>query len=109
MTDDVHAAICLAIRDCKLLELEYSGLRRVVAPYCHGFTDNGEALRAIQVRGESGSGGFGFGKLWLVQRMRYLRCTDEHFTPNDPHYNPLDTAMKSIHCAVAVPTPSRHR
>src|SRR5688572_10295688 len=62
-------AICSAIRSCTLLEFEYEGLHRVVAPYCHGFTGKGEALRAIQVRGASRSRGFGFGKLWLVEKM----------------------------------------
>lgn len=55
--------LCAAIRDLELIEFEYDGLRRVVAPYCHGFTTKGEVLRAIQVGGESRSGGLGFGKL----------------------------------------------
>jgi hypothetical protein len=94
----VNPAICVAIRDNKLLEFEYNGLRRIVAPYCHGLTSNGEVLRAVQVGGESHSRGMGFGKLWLLSKVRHLRATDTAFVPDDPQYNPDDSAMVEIHC-----------
>jgi hypothetical protein len=96
----VNAVICAAIRDNMLLEFDYAGLRRVVAPYCHGFTARGEVLRAVQVRGASHSHGVGFGKLWTVTKMLNLRRTSEPFAPNDPQYNPNDSAMVEIHCRV---------
>ena len=92
--------ICAAIRECVLLEFDYDGLHRVVAPYCHGLTKNGEALRAIQVSGDSRSHGLGFGKLWTVQKMLNVRQTATSFVPDDPHYNPSDSAMTTIHCNV---------
>lgn len=92
--------ICAAIRNHELLVFEYDGLHRVVAPYCHGSTSNGDVIRAVQVRGESRSGGVGFGKLWFVDKMLDLRRTGELFTPDDPTYNPNDSAMTSIHCRV---------
>jgi hypothetical protein len=92
--------ICVAIRGRLLLEFEYDGLRRVVAPYCHGATKSGEALRAIQVRGESRSAGFQFGKLWLVARMQNVRVTAEAFVADDPAYNADDSAMTTIHCRI---------
>lgn len=92
--------ICTAIRHCLLLEFDYEGLHRVVAPYCHGFTNRGEALRAIQIRGDSHSRGFGFGKLWMVEKMVDVKRTAESFVPDDPHYNPRDRAMVTIHCRV---------
>lgn len=93
----LSGVICRAIRARVLLEFDYDGRRRLVAPYCHGTTRNGEVLRAIQVGGESRSGGFGFGKLWTVASMSNLRATDEPFVPDDPSYNPNDQAMLSIH------------
>jgi hypothetical protein len=96
----MHDVICAAIRNRELLEFEYDGLHRVVAPYCHGFTSKGEVLRAIQVRGESRSRGMGFGKLWLVEKMLEVRRTGTPFTADDPHYNPNDSAMATIHCRV---------
>jgi hypothetical protein len=96
----VRDVICAAIRDCVLLEFDYDGLHRVVAPYCHGSTKNGETLRAVQVQGDSRSRGLGFGKLWTVEKMLNLRRTGTAFVPNDPHYNPQDRAMATIHCNV---------
>lgn len=92
---------CDAIRARSLLEFDYHGLHRVVAPYCHGVSTRGvEVLRAVQVRGSSASGGFGFGKLWLVPDIVAPRMTDETFVPDDPHYHPDDRAMKTIHCRI---------
>lgn len=95
--------ICEAIAGLVLLEFDYEGLHRVVAPYCHGFTANGEALRALQVGGESRSRGFGFGKLWMTSKMSAARVTTRRFVPDDPHYNPDDRAMVRIHCRVPKP------
>ena len=93
--------ICEAIRKRALLEFRYGGRQRVVAPYCHGVSmRDAEVLRAIQVRGSSTSGGFGFGKLWTVADMVGLRVLDEPFTPDDPKYNPDDKGMKQIHCRI---------
>jgi hypothetical protein len=91
--------ICEAIRTRALLQFVYQGRLRVVAPYCHGISTRGaEVVRAVQVRGESSSGGFGFGKLWLLAEIVRAQILDETFTPSDPDYNPNDTAMKEIHC-----------
>lgn len=96
--DDI---ICAAIRERSLLEFEYHGLHRVVAPYCHGTSTRGsEVLRAVQVRGSSRSGGFGFGKLWTVADIVGARLLREPFAPDDPHYNPNDSGMAHIHCRV---------
>lgn len=92
--------ICSAIRELELLEFDYDGLRRVVAPYCHGDTRKGEVLRAVQVRGDSHSRGLGFGKLWTLAKMQNVRRIGEHFVPDDSHYNPEDSAMTRIHCRV---------
>ena len=93
--------ICEAIRKRVLLEFEYHGKHRVVAPYCHGTSSRGVTLlRAAQVRGLSSSGGYGFGKLWVVSDIVGPRMLDETFTPDDATYNPEDTAMRHIHCRV---------
>ena len=95
------SVICEAIRERRLLQFQYHGKLRVVAPYCHGVSTRGtEVLRAIQVRGDSGSGPVRTGKLWAVGEMIGLRRLDEAFTPDDPNYNPDDSAMSQIHCCV---------
>jgi hypothetical protein len=93
--------ICEAIRRRALLEFQYHGRQRIVAPYCHGVSTRGvELLRAVQVRGSSSSGFSRAGKLWNVAEIENARITGEAFTPNDPQYNPNDTAMKEIHCRI---------
>jgi hypothetical protein len=99
----VASFICEAIRARRRLSFDYDGLPRVVEPYVHGVTRTGaEALRAVQVAGESrsGRGRKASGKLWLVEKMGALRITGELFVPNDPRYQPLDKAMWHIHCRV---------
>jgi len=96
----MNALICEAIQTRRRLELDYDGLHRIVEPYCHGVSSTGaEVLRAIQVGGASRSGLSSFGKLWTVDKMRLVRL-GEHFTPDDPNYNPRDTAMTTIHCHI---------
>ena len=98
------ASICEAIRTRRMLEFDYHGKRRVVHPYCHGVTPKGnETLRAIQVSGAAGSRGITSGKLWTIGEIERLRVLDETFRPDDPNYNPADSAMAEIHCRVERP------
>jgi hypothetical protein len=94
--------LCAAIAASVLIEFDYKGEHRVVAPYCHGTSTRGvEVLRGVQLErpnSVSKSGQYGSGKLWYVSEMQNLRVTDERFAPDDPTYSPSDTAMKKIHC-----------
>jgi hypothetical protein len=93
--------ICEAIGVQRMLEFDYGGNHRVVQPYCHGFTHKGaETLRAVQVSSDSRSGRRGFGKLWTMAKMQNLRAAIETFAPDDPDYNPNDTALIEIQCRV---------
>jgi hypothetical protein len=97
----VASQIRTAIAALRRLIFEYGGHIRVVDPYCYGIGPRGnELMRAIQVAGTSASGGFGFGKLWNLADMQHVRVSDECFTPDDPHYNPNDSAMTTILCRV---------
>jgi hypothetical protein len=97
----ISAQLGRAIRSRTLLEFDYDGYHRIVAPYCYGATRGGvEIVRAIQIGGASRSGSFGFGKLWHVAKMRNLQNTDEKFLPTDPGYNPNDDAMNEIYCRI---------
>ncbi len=99
--DGPSPVICQAIQRRRQLIFDYKGLRRVVAPYCYGIsTRDIEVLRAVQVGGASSSGGYGFGKLWTVSEMSRVELAQEQFTPNDPLYNPNDSAMKQVICRV---------
>jgi hypothetical protein len=101
--------ICEAIARLRLLTFDYGGHARVVQPYCHGFSSTGaETLRAIELNGR----GRPFGKLWTVAKIENLRLTTDPFAPDDPDYNPNDSAMTQIHCCVlpaAAPATPRRR
>ena len=56
-----------------------------------------KVVRAIEMRTE---GKPAFGKLWDLDKMVSARLLPVSFIPNDPNYNPEDTAMKSICCRV---------
>jgi hypothetical protein len=93
--------ICRAIRKRVLLQFTYDDNPRVVAPYCHGTSKTGaEVVRAIQVGGRSPSGYGTSGKLWIVAKMTNVRILKKTFIPDDPNYNPDDSAMREIHCRV---------
>jgi hypothetical protein len=99
--DGSSPIICRAIQQRRRLVFDYNGLRRIVAPYCYGISmRDREVLRAVQVGGASSSQGYGFGKLWTVSEMSRIELSDEHFVPNDPQYNPNDSAMKRIICRI---------
>src|SRR5689334_23051015 len=96
--------VCDAIRTRSRIAFDYQGKHRVVEPYCHGVSTRGaEVMRAVQVGGQSSSGGLGLGKLWYVADMLNARLLEEQFDPDDPNYNPNDTAMKTIHCRIVKP------
>jgi hypothetical protein len=103
----LETLLCEAIRSRRLIEFDYDDRHRIVQPYCHGFSaKQRELLRAIQIGGSSRSRGLGFGKLWLVDKMRNIRLTDQAFLPTDPDYNPDDAAIGRIHCRIQSPVGS---
>jgi hypothetical protein len=98
------AAICGAISARRLIEFDYKGKHRIVAPYCHGAGPRGQdLLRAVQLERPNSlraSGGFGFGKLWMVREMHSVRMSREPFEPDDHTYDPDDSGIVQIHCRI---------
>ena len=93
--------VCRAIRERRLLEFDYGDKHRVTEPYCHGISTTGkQSVRALQVGGATRPGGFGFGKMWTIEKMANVRLSDATFVPDDPDYNPDDSAMAVIHCRI---------
>jgi hypothetical protein len=100
MRMDLASAVCEAIHSLRVLEFDYKGKHRVVHPYLHGRTSPGtESLRAIQVGGET-SRRIDSGKLWSLSDIQNLRIAPAIFVPDDPKYNPDDSAFVQIHCRV---------
>lgn len=98
---DARDVIVEALSKRALLKFRYKEHLRIVAPYCFGMSTRGQdVLRAVQVGGSSPSDGMGFGKLWALSEMADLHALDETFEPDDPHYNPNDSAMKQIYARI---------
>jgi hypothetical protein len=97
----MNTSICDAINRRLILKFVYRGLSRIVEPHCHGTgRANNEVLRAFQIGGESESGRAIGWKLFDVDQISGLVASSEVFTGTRPGYNPADSHMTSICCAV---------
>jgi hypothetical protein len=38
--------------------------------------------------------------MWTIEKMTDVRVSDRTFVPDDPNYNPDDSAMAVIHCRI---------
>lgn len=89
------AAIANAIREKKLLRIDYDAGERLIEPHALGRSSEGNfLLRAYQTEGASASGEHIHWKLFRVDRLR--GCDDEGsvFDGPRPDYRKGDRAMK---------------
>jgi len=94
----MNTQICQAITDRKVIELRYSGYSRIVEPYAHGRSQNGEDIfRCYQLSGGSESGERVGWKILKVCDVSALHITDTHFTKRSD-YRRGDKAMEVIYC-----------
>lgn len=95
----MNTRLCDAIRDCQIIEFQYSGGYRLAEPHCYGVShENYELLRVYQIGGHSQSGQPVGWKLLRLDQLSHLSLTNTTFTVPRPDYNPEDKAMASIHC-----------
>lgn len=98
----MNAAICEAIRLCKLVEFDYRGTLRVVEPHAHGTSpDRLEVLVAFQRSGESRSGNPTGWKAFHAEDLRGLRILEETFEIRDG-YRPGGHSdnLREVHCCL---------
>jgi hypothetical protein len=94
-----RASVCAAIAGRRFLQFQYKGRWRVVYPCAHGWLDTGNAaLRAHQVSLVAGSLRVAPGRLYLIEHMRGVTVTDQHFDDPPPGYRRDDRGMVRIHC-----------
>ena len=85
-----------AIRQRRMLEIEYKGHRRVVQPHIHGENQQGhDALSGVQVAGGSNTGELGW-KSFLLDEVRRPRLGTPFNGPASG-YNPDDPAFVVIY------------
>lgn len=92
------AAIKAAIQGKTLLAFSYDGYSRTVEPHTYGVDTKGNpALRAYQVCGGSESEEYVGWKMFLIESMRQLSGTQQHFAGPRAKYKRNDCAFKSIY------------
>jgi hypothetical protein len=97
----MNTAICVAIKNKRLITFRYDGAYRVVEPHTHGIsTTREEALRGFQVGGSSVHSDPVGWKFFYLAKMRNLTLSDQEFMFVRPQFHWLDHAMVSIHCHV---------
>ncbi len=102
----INPAICDAIASMRIVEFDYTDARgnqhhRVVEPYAHGRTAQGQdALRGYQIGGTSEAGEIPAWRLFLVDRMVNLRVMNTPFSGDAPGYARGESVLSSIYCMV---------
>jgi hypothetical protein len=96
----MNEVICRAIREQRLLELQYHGHTRRVAPHVYGIDGTGdEVLSCYQIWGGSESGEEAGWKSFKVHAITELKLTTRRFGAR-PEYRHGDPAMKEIFCQI---------
>jgi predicted DNA-binding transcriptional regulator YafY len=97
----MDSVICGAIMRRQVIEFYYKGGQRLVEPWCLGYSNrNNQVLRAFQIGGYTKSGDPSGWRLYDLSKVESLVVTTQNFHPSRPDYNPNDSAMASIQCAV---------
>lgn len=97
----MDSTICHAIKHKFCLEFYYNGGTRIVEPHCYGVSKAGnELLRAFQISGFSESGNPVGWKLFRIDKARDVKVSSDDFNGPRPEYNPNDSAMTTIYCAL---------
>ncbi|MNS48274.1 hypothetical protein D3C72_808390 [compost metagenome] len=95
----MQETIISAINSKFVISFSYNGETRIVEPHCFGSTKSGSSvLRAFQTAGGSSSGDSEGWKLFTVEKMENIECTDETFKGPREGYNPSDPVIREIFC-----------
>lgn len=91
----MNPVIVQAIREQRILSINYPPGPRTVEPHAHGASaDGNDLLRAFQTDGASESGEHVNWKLFRTDRMEGMTIQDERFDGPRPGYRRDDKAMK---------------
>lgn len=93
------AIICRAIRERRLLLVEYGETQRVVQPHLYGVDHTGDRLlSAYQLSGASASGASQGWKSFRMDRITSVALTDKTFDTARPEFQHNDGAFAKIIC-----------
>ncbi|WP_040603411.1 MULTISPECIES: hypothetical protein [Parasutterella] len=86
-----------AIKEKRIVTFNYDGLDRVVECATLGYTTAGmPAVRGYQIEGDTHSGTVPCWRLFLIDRIRGLVLTEEHFYSEPPFYKKSDPSFSRI-------------
>jgi predicted DNA-binding transcriptional regulator YafY len=99
MNIDFDAIICRAIRERRLLRVDYGDARRIVQPHVYGDDHAGDRLlSAYQVGGASASGAPQGWKSFRMDRVTDVALGDGTFHRARPEFQHNDGAFARIIC-----------
>ncbi|MET4677249.1 hypothetical protein [Luteibacter sp. ME-Dv--P-043b] len=99
MAGDNGTAVCQAIRERRLLAIEYGGTHRLVQPHVYGDDHAGHRLlSAYQVSGDSASGASRGWKSFRMDRVGSVVLTTERFHGARTDYQRDDGAFARVLC-----------
>ena len=95
----MNPLICQAIKERRLLRIDYDPGERIIEPHTHGLSNqDNELLRAYQTSGASASNIPVDWKLLRVDRIRSIELLDEGFPGPRNGYRRGDFVMAEIFC-----------
>jgi hypothetical protein len=97
---ETSAPICEAIRRHVLLAGSYSGKRRLVEPYCHGVSPNGDPVFMAYQREAGGSASESGWRCFKLSDFVDLTITQVTFVPTRQDYHARNDAIAVMHCAI---------
>lgn len=92
----------MAIATRRLLSVTYRGGKRLVEPFCHGFSADERELLVVFQRSGCSTGGAPTGwKTLAVDDLSLVEPLDEVFASDRPGYRPgVSKQIVEIHCSV---------
>ncbi|WP_136420234.1 MULTISPECIES: hypothetical protein [Oxalobacteraceae] len=96
----MNPAICLAVREKRVLELRYHGYSRIVEPHIYGEDRHGdEVVRCFQIAGGSESGERAGWKLLKIKDALVVLVAETRFEPR-AEFQREDKVVRKLFCEV---------
>lgn len=97
---NMNSLIRDAIREKRIIELDYDGHHRISEPHVHGICKNRYEVHTYQIGGTSSSGGLPDWRRLKFDQIRNLRVTEQRFKgrrswPSGRH-SPFDTVYDIV-------------
>lgn len=100
--DNIHSILVESIQRRRIVDFDYNGFHRVVAPCLYGkHTGNGNLiLVGYQVGGKSESSAIPGWRSFTVGKIQNIVVGEEYFSVNPPQYNSNDGRFNPIYAKI---------